>query len=189
MSIYICSNFTPERTTNTIKSGGCWCLHCEKTDCLGTLSWNCTGHILGWSLDGDRQRGLFVSLHVYAQKWEVTKWLQMIMVGKWEFTGHTRVWPRRAAGIFTATLLAAGSVDGWPHRVECKVTRLCLCALRVPSGAWWLVWWWACVGWCWSLPSRLPDVALSTRPLQCCAASTISISPYCSAASLLSWLV
>lgn len=71
----------------------------------------------------------------------------------------------------------------------CDVTCMCLCVFRVPSGAWWWVWWWVCVGWCWSLPSPLPDVVLWTRPLQCCAVSTTSISPYCSVASLLSWLL
>ena len=62
-----------------------------------------------------------------------------------------------------------------------------VCVFRVRSGAWWWDWWWVCAGWCWSSPSRRPDVALWTRPLRCCAVSTTSISPFCSVASLLSW--
>lgn len=132
---------------------------------------NCTDHILCWRLE----TGLFVSLHVCVDDTmrKLSWW------GSESFTSRTRP---------SVTQSCCRKFGTYEPGEACNVTWVCLCVFRVPSGAWWWVWWWVCVGWCWSLPSRLLDVALWTRPPQCCAVSTTSISPYCSAASRPSWL-
>lgn len=145
---------------------------------------NCTDHILYRSLN----RELFASLHVCVLNWELTRRRQIIAVGKWEcYEAHT---PSCDPGLLQE--LHWHVLQKKFIVMKCNLyVFICVfvCVFRVRSGAWWWDWWWVCAGWCWSSPSRRPDVALWTRPLRCCAASTTSISPFCSVASLLSWLL
>lgn len=120
-------------------------------------------------------------------KWEVSDVMVTNYISGKVMTLAERahVWFRAASGMRHMLPVQLNSATLLRKAIQSR----CICVIfRAPSGGWWWVWWSACAGWCWSLPSLLPDVALRIRHLRCYVVSTTSTSPFCSAGSRQLWL-